>query len=154
MTSENRRVISVLVSLVLPTRSGVGPSSLIDAAAASIAKAIPKNAKPERIALGKDDREMCRVLKTMPLLATSIPTLIPTVIPSDILASSDLVGLSAASIKLRPWPLSRNGRLPKLAVGQVSPSWMKSRRSSHNLRNRQWSPSTRQVAWGIKSSSS
>ena len=154
MTSENRRVISVLVSLVLPTRSDVGPSSLIDAAAASIAKAIPKNAKPERIALGKDDREMCRVLKTMPLLATSIPTLIPTVIPSDILAPAGLGGLSTTSIKLRPWSLSRSGRLPKSAREPVSPSWMRSKRSSRNPENRQWSLSTRQVAWGIKSSSS
>ena len=137
MTSENRRVISVLFSLVLLIRSGAVPSSLIDPAAASSAKAIPENTKPRWIALGKDDPDIYRVLKSMPLLAISTPNVVPTVTRSEVLASAGLGALSRASIKLRPWSLSRSGRRPKSATGPVSPSWMRSKRSSHSPRNQQ-----------------
>jgi len=145
MTSENRRVISVLVSRVLPTRSHVSTSSLIDSAVAPSATAIPQNTKPRWIALGKEYPKMCRVLKTMPLLATAVPAVIPTEIPSDVWAAAGLRLLLTTSIKLKPWSLSRSGRLPKSARGPVSPSWMRSKTSSHSPRNRQWSPSTHPV---------
>ena len=145
MTSENRRVISVLVSRVLPTKSRVSTSSLIDAAVAPSVTAIPQNTKPRWIALSNADLETCRILKAMPLLATAVPTVIPTEIPSDVWASAGLGLLFTASIKLKPWSLSRSGRLPKSARGPVSPSWMRSKRSFHNPRNRQWSPSTHPV---------
>ena len=95
--------------------------------------ATPGHCRTPWIEVRSDHRKTCRMLERTSFVSACFPTLIS----NGVLTSDRLGSFSAVSIKLRPWSLSRSGQLPKSARGPVSPSWMRSKRSSHNPRNQQ-----------------